>query len=213
MIQPQPEGARGAAQESRSADSADLYTVRLERFEGPLDLLLYLIQRDEMDVYDIPISRITRQYLEYIELIDVFNLDNAGEFLVMAATLMRIKARMLLPVQKLDDGDGEELDPRDELVRRLLEYRKFKEAAASLAEKEESRRDFYARGADYPFLDLEQEAPEFSLTLFDLLGAVRNVLRRIESDPSHHVYQEVFTVESQTRRLIERLAGVEQLRF
>ena len=103
------------------------YEVKLERFEGPLDLLLHLIQRDEIDVYDIPIARITQQYLTYIELMRLLDLDVAGEFLVMAATLMRIKARMLLPTPP--PGEEEEIDPRDELVRRLLEYREFKEAS------------------------------------------------------------------------------------
>lgn len=213
MIQPQPEGLPEVADDGGSEESKDKYTVRLDRFEGPMDLLLYLIQRDEMDVYDIPIAHITQQYLEFIELIDVFNLDNAGEFLVMAATLMRIKARMLLPVQKAEDGEDDDVDPRDELVRRLLEYKKYKEAAESLAEKEEARRDYYARGVEFPYLDLDQEPPEFSLSLFDLLGAVRNVLNKIDEEPSHHVFQEVFTVQSESRRLVDLLTEAEQLRF
>jgi segregation and condensation protein A len=177
-----------------------------------LDLLLYLIQRDEMDIYDIPIADITQQYLATIELLDVFNLDNAGDFLVMAATLMRIKARLLLPVQRSDEDD-DDIDPRDELVRRLLEYKKFKEAAQSLGEHEEERSDWFYRGSAFPYLDQAQEAPEFALSLFDLLSAVRNVLERLEGDHKHHVYQETFTVEQQVERILGELAARERLRF
>ena len=115
----------------------------------------------------------------------------------MAATLMRIKARMLLPVTR-EEGEEDEVDPRDELVRRLLEYKKFKEAAQSLGGMEEQRRDYYGRGVDFPFRDSDAEPPEFTLSLFDLLGAVRNVLEQIEGENTHHVYQEVFTVEQQS---------------
>jgi segregation and condensation protein A len=188
------------------------YTIRLDRFEGPLDLLLYLIQRDEMDIYDIPIARITQQYLATIELLDVFNLDNAGDFLVMAATLMRIKARLLLPVQKGEE-DEDEIDPRDELVRRLLEYKKFKEAAQSLGQHEEERADWFYRGSAFPYLDQAQEPPEFSLSLFDLLSAVRNVLERLEGDHTHHVFQETITVEQQVERILAQLAERERIRF
>ncbi|HCJ65771.1 MAG TPA: segregation/condensation protein A, partial [Elusimicrobia bacterium] len=104
------------------------YTVKLEIFEGPLDLLLYLIKKNDLDIYDIPISQITTEYLEYVELIKMLNLEAVGEFLVMAATLMQIKARMLLPREPLE-GEEEEKDPRAELVTRLLEYQKFKEVA------------------------------------------------------------------------------------
>ena len=200
------------AQDPSAAAAADRYTIRLDRFEGPLDLLLYLIQRDEMDIYDIPIAHITKQYLATIELLDVFNLDNAGDFLVMAATLMRIKARLLLPVQRSDEDD-DDIDPRDELVRRLLEYKKFKEAAQSLGEHEAERSDWFYRGSTFPYVDQAQEAPEFSLSLFDLLSAVRNVLERLEGDHKHYVYQETFTVEQQVERILGELAARERLRF
>lgn len=220
--EPLPSGDGLPAQDSSEApeaaeeidgDPSDSYLVHLDRFEGPLDLLLYLIQRDEIDIYDIPIAHITKQYLSYIDLLDVFDLDNAGEFLVMAATLMRIKARMLLPVQRPDEGDEDDIDPRDELVRRLLEYKKYKEAAQSLADKEEHRRDFYARGSEYSFVDADQEPPEFTLSLFDLLGAVRNVLERIEQMPTHHVRHEVFTVDAQTEVVLQKLEVELQTRF
>src|SRR3989339_1827125 len=110
------------------------YKVKLEVFEGPLDLLLYLIKKEEIDIYDIPIAKITDQYLEYMEMMKLLDLDIAGEFILMAATLMQIKSKMLLPPDETPQQDIEQEDPRSELVRRLLEYRKFKEAADKLAE-------------------------------------------------------------------------------
>ncbi len=193
--------------------AAPLYTVHLDRFDGPLDLLLYLIQRDEIDIYDIPISHITQQYLQTLELLDVFNLDNAGDFLVMAATLMRIKARLLLPVQRSGEDDEDEGDPRDELVRRLLEYKKYKEASQEFGEKEEARSHYYRRGTSYPFVGEDDEPPELSLSLFDLLRAVRNVLDQIQGEQIHQVYTEVYTVEGQREKLFERLSEVPRLRF
>jgi len=118
--------------------------VKLVRFEGPLDLLLHLIKRDEIDIYDIPIAHITQQYLSYIELMRQLDLEVAGEFLVMAATLMRIKAKMLLPLPAVGEEE-EEGDPREELVQRLVEYRQFKEAAGTLKSREEERRLLYER--------------------------------------------------------------------
>ena len=120
------------------------YKVKLDVFEGPLDLLLYLIQKEEVDIYDIPIAKITDQYLEYLELMQLLDLDIAGEFLVMAATLMHIKSKMLLPPDQTDQEDLEE-DPRAELVRRLLEYKKFKEAASQLAAMESQHKHLFPR--------------------------------------------------------------------
>ncbi|MCX5680846.1 MAG: segregation/condensation protein A, partial [Candidatus Omnitrophica bacterium] len=111
------------------------YKIKLEVFEGPLDLLLYLIKKDEVNIYDIPIAQITDQYLEYLDMMKLLDLDVVGDFLVMAATLMQIKSKMLLPPDPSEQTQEEE-DPRDELVRRLLEYKKFKEAAADLQNKE-----------------------------------------------------------------------------
>ena len=112
------------------------YKVKLDTFEGPLDLLLYLIQKEEVDIYDIPIAKITDQYLEYLELLKLLDLSIAGEFLVMAATLMHIKSKMLLPPEPIEGAELPEEDPRAELVRRLLEYKKFKEAASELSQME-----------------------------------------------------------------------------
>lgn len=189
------------------------YTVHLEDFEGPLDLLLYLIQRDEIDIYNIPIAHITKAYVRHIELMDVFELDSAGEFLVMAATLMRIKARMLLPVQRAEDGEEDEGDPRDELVRRLLEYKKYKEASEQLGEQEEVRRQFFRRGIPYPFENEDKTPPELSLSMLDLLHAVRNVLDEMRTQDTHTVYTEVYTVEGQEALILEKLETTERLRF
>src|SRR5512136_713866 len=152
--------------------------VRTEAFEGPLDLLLHLIKKNEVDIYNIPIAAISRQYLEYLDVMQELNLDVAGEFLVMASTLIQIKSRMLLPLSD-DEEAGEEdcEDPRAELVRRLLEYSKYKEAAITLSQRELLGRDIFARSFPAPELDEikpEQEQPE--VELFELIEAFRRVL-------------------------------------
>ena len=135
-----------------------VYTVRTESFEGPLDLLLYLIRKNEVDICNIPIAAITRQYLEYIELLKELNLDIAGEFLVMASTLVQIKSRMLLPAPGEDEDEQEEEDPRAELVRRLLEYQRYHEAADRLAESDMLGRELFARKFISPeFADLKPD--------------------------------------------------------
>ncbi len=204
---------RWEGQEGPSGPVSRGYTIQLDRFEGPLDLLLYLIQRDEIDIYDIPIAHITEQYLVFIEDLHSLDLENAGEFLVMAATLMRIKARLLLPVQRMEEEeDG--ADPRDELVRRLLEYKKYKEAAHSFAAAEEQRRQYFSRPIEYPFRDqIPQEPPEFSLSLFDLLGSVKEILDSLKGDQLHHVYNMVYTVEEQAEKLQALLEGSQGIRF
>ncbi|HAL56359.1 MAG TPA: segregation/condensation protein A, partial [Bacteroidetes bacterium] len=120
-----------------------MYTIKLQEFEGPLDLLLFFIKRDELDIYDIPISRITREFLEYIHYMETLDLDVAGEFLVMAAELMQIKVRMLLPPEP---GEEEDVDPRANLVKRLVEYKRFKEVASDMSRREEERRKIFSRG-------------------------------------------------------------------
>lgn len=174
------------------------YEVKLERFEGPLDLLLHLISRDEIDIYDIPIAHITRQYLEYIELMRMLDLEVAGEFLVMAATLMRIKAKMLLPVPPSLEED--EIDPRDELVQRLLEYRQFKEAAGTLKDREEKRRLLYERG-HVPDDDEAGPLPLAPATLFHLLDALNRVLARLPA-------RTVLELEGEAYDIEEKIAGI-----
>ncbi len=168
---------------------AEEYKVDLEVFEGPLDLLLYLIRRDELDIYDIPIEKITVQYMEYLDLMRKLDLDIAGEFVVMAATLMVIKSRMLLPVERRaaeEGGDEEWVDPRLDLVRQLVEYKKFKDAASRLAEFEVRSLESYDYGGGRP--KFEKTASDAvgalrGIGLFDLLGAFQTVLARAAEIP------------------------------
>jgi segregation and condensation protein A len=178
--------------------------VKLVRFEGPLDLLLHLIKRDEIDIYDIPIAHITQQYLTYIELMRTLDLDVAGEFLVMAATLMRIKAKMLLPLPAVGEEE-EEGDPREELVQRLIEYRQFKEAAGTLKELEAYRRLLFARG----MLPGEEEAgpvPLAPATLFDLLDALNRVMLRVPEQAVYEVQGDIFDVEDKMSLIARTVA-------
>lgn len=171
------------------------YGIKLELFEGPLDLLLFLIRKDEIDIYDIPIADITRQFLEYVEIIQGLNLELAGDFVVMAATLMRIKSRMLLPADP--DADEEEGDPREELVRRLLEYQQFKEVAGWLEDQQESVRDVYYRGASVDVNDLRDDEEDEGfrpVSMFELLAAFK---RAIDTAPKVNVH-EVRQVEVST---------------
>ncbi|MHB8078331.1 MAG: segregation and condensation protein A [Candidatus Krumholzibacteriia bacterium] len=192
--------------------SSEAYRVDLAAFQGPLDLLLYLIQKDEVDVYDIPIGQITQQYLKYLEVIQALDLDTAGDFLVMAATLMRIKARLLLPVQPAEALDEE--DPRAELVRRLLEYKRFKEAAAALRGHEEERSRWHVRQARWPFLD-EQELPppQLRFNMYELLSALSEVLDKLQAPTVHTVQREPFTVDEKMERIRERLQAGPLVRF
>jgi len=213
-----PTAENGSAPGRVPADDAapsSGYNVQLDEFQGPLDLLLYLIQRDEIDIYNIPIAHITKHYLDSIERLAEFDLDNAGEFIVMASTLMRIKARLLLPVTRPGEEDDEDGDPREELVRRLLEYKRYKEAAQALQGKSSDREQFFGRGQDYGFLDQagEEEPPELSLSLFDLLRAVNNVLEEMRSEGTHHVYTEMYTVEGQEEQIVHRIDREERFRF
>jgi segregation and condensation protein A len=181
-----------------------VYEVKLEAFEGPLDLLLHLIRENEIDIYDIPIAQITQQYLEHLTFIESLDLALAGEFLEMAATLIRIKVQMLLPSQEEQD---EEDDPRGQLVRKLVEYKKIKEAARSLYGREEDRRRFFPRGVDprdFQEPDEELETEEFlrDVTLFDLVDALRDVLSRVPPRIDvHAVDLEATTVEEQMERI------------
>lgn len=189
------------------------YKVKLEVFEGPLDLLLYLIKKEELNIYDIPVARITDQYLEYLELMQLLDLDIAGEFLVMAATLMHIKSRMLLPPDETAE-DEEEQDPRAELVRRLLEYKKFKEAASQLAHMESQHKHLFPRVA--PFPAEEAAAPKdmlFEASLFDLITAFTKVLKDIPKDVFHEVVKEQFTVSQKMHDILHMMVEKSSLFF
>lgn len=164
------------------------YHVRLDKFDGPLDLLLHLIKKNELDIYDIPIADITRQYLEYIKLMKDLNLDVAGDFLLMASTLLQIKSSMLLPKDEENPGDEDEPDPRAELIRRLLEYQQYKEAGMVIGARALLGREVFARS--YPeaeLLSADQDEGPLELELFDLVDAFRSLLARIPVESFHEV--------------------------
>jgi segregation and condensation protein A len=178
--------------------------VQLEIFEGPLDLLLHLIKKNEVSITDIPIATITEQYLATLEVMQTFNLDVAGEFLVMAATLIHIKSRMLLPMADDEDDEEEEgTDPREELVRRLLEYQRFKDAADQLERRELLTRDVFVRSVA-PAEEIP--APGFrEVSVFELLTALKRVLDRLPKDVVHEVMLEKITVREKMTLLLDHL--------
>jgi segregation and condensation protein A len=177
--------------------------VRLEIFEGPLDLLLYLIKKEELNIYDIAITKITEQYLEYLNLMEMLDLEVAGEFLVMAATLMQIKSKMLLPPDP-DAPAEEDADPRAELVRRLLEYKSFKDAADKLRGFEEDRSGLFTRFGVEPEVD-GGDSPFVQGTLFDLLNAFSRVLKNLPKQSVHEVMKDEFTVAEKVHEVFHRL--------
>ena len=191
------------------------YKVALPVFEGPLDLLLHLCQKHEIDILDIPISFVTEKYLEYIRLMQTLNLDVASEYLVMAATLAHIKSRMLVPPDPSDvadeTGDEELGDPREELVRRLLEYQRFKEAASTLASGTMTGRDTFLRGAPAP--EAQGEAPLADMEIFALLSAFQRVFERIKVDLSHEVTIDRITVTERIHEIAELLRSRPQVMF
>jgi segregation and condensation protein A len=191
----------------------EAYPVRLQNFEGPLDLLLHLIKKHEVNIYDIPIALITSQYLEYIDLMQEMNLDVAGEFLVMAATLIHIKSRTLLPRPDPTQEDPEE-DPREALIRRLLEHQKFKAAAELLHERETLRSAQWTR-ADGPVLEIAGEAPEpeVEVDLFSLITAFRAVVERAKARPKVYLPAEQIPIEDRIEQLLSRLSETEACGF
>jgi segregation and condensation protein A len=197
-------------------ESSLAYQVKVPVFEGPLDLLLHLIKEHRIDIYDIPIALITRQYLEYLDLMKDLNLSIAGEFLVMAATLVHIKSRMLLPRDEQPESAEPEEDPREELVRRLIEYQRFKDAAGALEDREAAWRDVFRRE---PTPVPQQEPEEYELgelSVFDLLTARRDVLDRVPDQTIMEVTVETLTVRDRMTAIIERfdaLAEGSRVRF
>ena len=190
------------------------YKVKLDVFEGPLDLLLYLIQKEEVDIYDIPIAKITDQYLEYLELMQLLDLSIAGEFLVMAATLMHIKSKMLLPPEQVEGEEKPEEDPRAELVRRLLEYKKFKEAAGELSQMESHHKHFFSRvGPGVDVEELPREEEFFEASLFDLITAFTKVLKDIPKDIFYKVVKDEFTVSEKIHDLLHLVADKKSILF
>lgn len=189
------------------------YKVKLEVFEGPLDLLLYLIKREEIDIYDIPIERITNQYLAYLDMFQILDLDVAGDFIVMAANLIYIKSRSLLPKDLQPPEEAvEEDDPRLELVRQLLEYKKFKDAASHLGQRELARENLFARQPEK--LDFTAERPLAEVSIFDLINAFQNVLKRLNKpDETREIFEENHTVSDKIEFILKMTAHGTALRF
>jgi segregation and condensation protein A len=191
------------------------FPVKLEMFEGPLDLLLHLIKKHELDIYDIPIALITRQYLDYIGIMEELQLDVAGDFLVMAATLIHIKSRSLLPRPAPEQEDPEE-DPREALVRRLIEHQKFKAAAELLHDRETVRSAQWGR-PDERIASLAGEGldkePELEVDLFSLMTAFKAVVERAKQRPPTYLPMEQMSIEQRIEQLTRRLDGVEALGF
>ncbi|GLI39192.1 segregation/condensation protein A [Geobacter hydrogenophilus] len=196
-------------------EESSSYTVKLEVFEGPLDLLLHLIRKNEVDIYDIPLSIITKEYLEYIKMMKELNLEIAGEFLVMASTLIQIKSKTLLPTPADEDAaEEEEEDPRAELVRRLLEYQKYKDAALSLTGRDMLGRDTYARSFISPELaEMLPEEEPVEVELFELIEAFRKVLDRVSEESFHEVGAESITIAERINEILSLLEGKESLLF
>jgi segregation and condensation protein A len=189
------------------------YHVRIENFEGPLDLLLHLIKKNEINIYDIPIALIARQYLDYLSVMKELNLAVAGEFLVMAATLLHIKSRMLLPADEGPDEDEDGPDPREELVRRLLEYKQFKEAASQLDGRERQWREMFARETLPPVEVQADEALLDDVSLFDLVDALQDILARHPAARNMEIIPDSMTVRDRMNVIIEALEGQEAVDF
>ncbi len=183
--------------------------VFLEAFEGPLDLLLYLIRRQNLDILNIPIAEITRQYVEYIDVMKELQLDLAGEYLLMAAMLAEIKSRMLLP--RVEEAEEDEDDPRAELVRRLLEYERFKKAADNIVELPRMERDVYQASAEPMERRPVQKLPD--LQLKEILIAFKDVLKRAEVLAHHHIQAEALSVRQRMSEVLERLNAREFIEF
>jgi segregation and condensation protein A len=179
------------------------YKVNLEVFEGPLDLLLYLIKKDEVDIYDIPIGKITTQYMEYLDLMKILNLEIAGDFIVMAATLMVIKSRLLLPDEERGPvEEDDEDDPRWDLVRQLVEYKKFKDAAGFLGQLEEIQENVFSREGEHVELGLRPEVGMSDVSIFDLISALNQALGRVAKEELQEIFAEQFTVSDKVDWLL-----------
>lgn len=200
--------------------SQDNFEVKLPLFEGPFDLLLFFIERDELDIYDIPISRITSDFLEYLHQLEELNVDIASEFILVAATLMRIKSKMLLPRPQLDE-QGNEIDPREELVKHLLEYKKYKSVIESFHKMEETELMKEKRGNLLKELkslaeSSNVEAELQDVDLFKLMNVFEKVLKRFEAEknkPVHQVIQYPFTVENQKEYLMNEVITKKRVSF
>src|SRR5690242_9672095 len=192
------------------------YKVKFEVFEGPLDLLLYLIKKEEVDIYDVNLTQLATQFIEYIETMRLLDLEIAGEFLVMASTLMYIKSRELLPLdqQVMVEGEEEGEDPRWELIRQLVEYKKFKDAAAQLQTLEARQEDVFPRLPGKLELDVKPPALRPDVSLFDLLNAVNSVLKRVnQREDLRDIFEDKWTVSEKIEHLLRLLTECASLNF
>ncbi len=192
--------------------TSEAYQIELTGFQGPMDLLLFLINKEHVDIYDIPIAHITEQFIQHIKVIQAISLDSAGEFIAMAATLMVIKMKMLMPSHR-DDEEEDEEDPRAELVRRLLEYRRFKEAAESLQKAENERQQYHLRQTKFPYVDQLDLEPKLRIEMFDLLSALAGIFDRIQAKPIHEIEREPFTVDQKMDLIAEKIMGGANIKF
>lgn len=211
-----PEDARVVPDsDSPDTESGSSYKVALDVFEGPMDLLLYLIKKDEVDIYDIPIESITRQYMEYLETFKMLNIGLAGEFLVMAANLCYIKSRMMLPkhVQPPEE-DADEEDPRWDLIRQLIEYKKFKEAARQLGDQESKQQDHFHRIPEKIETDEDEKRPlSEDVGIFDLIKAFQNILDRFQDEGLGEIVDDQYTVSDKIDHLLSRVQPGGSVRF
>lgn len=196
------------------------YTIKTQHFEGPFDLLLFFIERDELDINDIPIAQITNDFLDYIRQLEALDIDVASEFILVAATLMRIKAKMLIPRKEVDE-EGNEIDPREELAQKLLEYRKYKSIIDEMSALEDNRHFKHTRGnvsselkqiAEKALVDIELE----SLNLFKLLQTFQQLMRRYEDEqnrPKHQIVKFEYTIEDQQSFIFSKLPKGKKVKF
>ncbi|RKY85681.1 chromosome segregation protein ScpA [candidate division KSB1 bacterium] len=188
------------------------YQLKLNVFEGPMDLLLFLIKKEEIDIYDIPISKIVKEYLEYLEFMRNLNLEVAGEFIYMAATLMKIKAQMLLPVVVGEDEEYE--DPREKLIANLIEYQKFKEASRKLRQLENERRKLFTHISEE--VDEKNEIGDMTYkkaTLFDLIRIFNQIMTKNKETVMYYVEREELTMEDQIKFILNKFEGIEKISF
>ncbi|HEY0679139.1 MAG TPA: segregation/condensation protein A [Chitinophagaceae bacterium] len=200
--------------------SGDIYKIKLPQFEGPFDLLLFFIERDELDIYNIPITKIINDFLDYIHTQDNVNIELSSEFILFVSTLMRIKAKMLLPRKELDE-QGNEIDPRQELIDKLLEYKKFKEASAQMAEMEAVRMLMVRRGnLQKDLMSIGEEASEGTeiqtVTLFRLMKTFEKVVQRLherQNKPQHVVFRYNYTMEESREYMLTRVKDEKTMAF
>lgn len=189
------------------------YKVQLELFEGPLDLLLHLIKEQKLDIYDIPISTITKQYLEYIDLMKELNLNVVGDYLVMAAELTRIKSKMLLPQQEQEDEDESGEDPREQLIRQLLEYRKYKEAASKLRIMELKQNEVFTRNVPAQIEEGDNDIIKYDVTVFDLMVAFKKIMKELSFREDYEVTINEISITDKINFIMERLSDMVSITF